>query len=45
MRISNIDHTGNLGPQASEFISFINKVSGVKVADGAAGAGKKVGNS
>ena len=37
-----IDHTGNLGPQATEFISFINKVSGIKGADGAAGAGKKM---
>ena len=37
-----IDHTGNLGPQATEFISFINKISGIKGADGAAGAGKKM---
>ena len=38
-----IDHTGNTGPQATKFISFINKVSGIKVADGAAGAKKKLG--
>ena len=37
-----IDHTGNLGPQATEFINFINKISGIKGADGAAGAGKKM---
>ena len=28
--------------QATEFISFIHKVSGLKGADGAAGAGKKI---
>ena len=40
-----IDRAGNTGPQATEFISFVNKVSGVEVADGAAGAGRKLGNS
>ena len=36
-----IDRAGNTGPQATKFISFVNKVSGVEVADGAAGAGRK----
>ena len=40
-----IDHTGNLGPQATNFISYINDLSGIKVVKGAAGAGKKLGNS
>ena len=37
-----IDRTGNLGHQATEFISYINKICGVKGDDGAAGAGKKL---
>ena len=37
-----IDQTGNLGPQATEFISYINIISGVKGDDEAAGAGKRL---
>ncbi len=40
-----IDQTGNLGPQATEFISYINKLSETKDAAGVAGAGKKLGYS
>jgi hypothetical protein len=38
-----IDQTGNLGPQATEFISYFNKLSETKDAAGVASAGKKLG--
>ena len=41
--IRTIDQTGNLlGPQATGFISYINKVSGIKGEGEAADAGKKL---
>ena len=37
-----IDQTGNLGPQATGFISYINKISGIKGEGEDADAGKKI---
>ena len=34
--------TGNLGPQATEFIGYINKISGIKGEGEAADSGKKL---